>query len=101
MRGLLSPLLKLITFLVVTSFATYVLAATIANTSYGKTTTYKADFQDVNGLQLGDDVRIAGVRVGSITNIKIVKHNRRRWPSPCRRAGRCRSRPRRTCATAT
>lgn len=75
MRGLLSPLLKLVTFLVVTSFATYVLAATIANTSYGKTTSYKANFVDVNGLQLGDDVRIAGVRVGSITGIKIVNHN--------------------------
>ena len=37
MRGLLSPLIKLIAFLVVTSFATYVLAATIANTSYGAT----------------------------------------------------------------
>ncbi|MEP7019854.1 MAG: MCE family protein [Pseudonocardiales bacterium] len=78
MRGLLSPLLKLITFLVITSFATYVLAATIANTSYGSTTTYQANFQDVNGLQLGDDVRVAGVRVGSVTNIKIVDHNRAR-----------------------
>jgi phospholipid/cholesterol/gamma-HCH transport system substrate-binding protein len=75
MRGLLSPLLKLIIFLVVTSLATYVLAATIANTSFGSTTSYQADFQDVIGLQLGDDVRIAGVRVGSITDIKIVKHN--------------------------
>jgi phospholipid/cholesterol/gamma-HCH transport system substrate-binding protein len=75
MRGLLAPLLKLITFLVITSLATYVLAATIANTSYGSTTSYRADFQDVIGLQLGDDVRIAGVRVGSITDIKIVKHN--------------------------
>jgi len=75
MRGLLSPLLKLITFLVVTSSATYVLAATIANTTYGSTATYKADFQDVNGLQLGDDVRIAGVRVGSITDIKLVRHD--------------------------
>lgn len=78
MRGLLSSLLKLITFLVITSFATYVLAATIANTSYGSTTTYQANFQDVNGLQLGDDVRIAGVRVGSVTDIKIVNHNRAR-----------------------
>jgi len=75
MRGLLSPLLKLITFLVVTSFATYVLAATIANTSFGKTTSYKAQFTDVIGLQLGDDVRIAGVRVGTITDIKVVDHN--------------------------
>lgn len=75
MRGLLSPLIKLVAFLVVTSFATYVLAATIANTSYGATTTYRAYFTDVNGLNLGDDVRVAGVRVGTVSGISIVRHN--------------------------
>lgn len=75
MRGVLSPLIKLIVFLVVTAFATYVLGATIANSSYGATRTYRADFSDASGLQVGDDVRIAGVRVGSISNIKIVKHD--------------------------
>ena len=39
MRGLLAPLIKLIAFLIVTAMATYVLAATIANTSSGSTTT--------------------------------------------------------------
>ena len=75
MRGILAPLIKLIVFLVVTAFATYVLGATIANSSYGATKTYRADFSDASGLQVGDDVRIAGVRVGSISDIKIVKHN--------------------------
>ncbi|PZS13975.1 MAG: MCE family protein [Pseudonocardiales bacterium] len=75
MRGLLAPLIKLVVFLVVTSFATYVLAATIANTSYGATKSYKAVFTDVAGLSLGDDVRIAGVRVGTVKDIKIVKHD--------------------------
>jgi phospholipid/cholesterol/gamma-HCH transport system substrate-binding protein len=75
MRGLLAPLLKLIAFLVVTSAATYVLAATIANTSFGATTTYKADFTSVQGLNVGDDVRIAGVRVGTVSGISIVRHN--------------------------
>lgn len=75
MRGLLSPLIKLVVFLVVTAFATYVLGATIANSSYGATNTYKAIFTNAAGLTTGDDVRIAGVRVGSVTGIKIVKHN--------------------------
>lgn len=75
MRGLLSPLIKLSVFLVVTAFATYVLGATIANTSYGTTRSYKAIFTDVAGLSIGDDVRIAGVRVGTVKNIKIVKHD--------------------------
>jgi phospholipid/cholesterol/gamma-HCH transport system substrate-binding protein len=76
MRGLLSPLIKLIVFLIVTTFATYVLAATIANTAYGSTHSYKAIFKDVAGLSVGDDVRISGVRVGTIKSIKIVNHNR-------------------------
>jgi phospholipid/cholesterol/gamma-HCH transport system substrate-binding protein len=75
MRGLLSPLIKLIVFLVITTFATYVLGATIANTSYGSTVSYRADFSDAAGLDIGDDVRIAGVRVGSVMGIKIVNHN--------------------------
>lgn len=75
MRGLLAPLIKLIAFLVVTSAATYVLAATIANTSFGSTQNYKADFTDAQGLNVGDDVRIAGVRVGTVSSISIVRHN--------------------------
>ena len=51
MRGLLAPLIKLIVFLLVTSAATYVLAVTIANTSFGDTRTYKADFTDAPGSQ--------------------------------------------------
>ena len=74
-RGFIAPLIKLAIFLVVTSFATYVLATTIANTSYGATTTYKADFTDVSNLQVGDDVRIAGVRVGTVSNVSIVKQD--------------------------
>lgn len=75
MRGLVSPLIKLVVFLIVTTFATYVLATTIANTSYGSTYSYKADFTDASGLQVGDDVRIAGVRVGSVSDIAIVDHD--------------------------
>jgi phospholipid/cholesterol/gamma-HCH transport system substrate-binding protein len=75
MRGVISPLIKLVVFLIVTAFATYVLGTTIANSSYGATHSYSADFRDVSGLTVGDDVRIAGVRVGSITGIKIVQHN--------------------------
>jgi phospholipid/cholesterol/gamma-HCH transport system substrate-binding protein len=72
-RGLLAPLIKLVIFLVVTLLLTYVLAATIANQSFGSTKSYKADFTDVTGLDTGDDVRIAGVRVGTVESIKIVR----------------------------
>ena len=75
MRGLLAPLIKLIAFLLVTFAATYVLAATISNTAYGSTKTYHAMFTDTEGLSNGDDVRIAGVRVGTISGIKLVKNH--------------------------
>jgi phospholipid/cholesterol/gamma-HCH transport system substrate-binding protein len=74
-RGLLSPLVKLVVFLIITTIATYILGATIANTSYGSTNTYKALIDDVAGLTSGDDVRVAGVRVGTVEGIKIVDHN--------------------------
>jgi phospholipid/cholesterol/gamma-HCH transport system substrate-binding protein len=73
MRGLLAPLTKLVTFLVVTAFATYVLAATITNASFGRSTSYHAIFHDATGLLVGDDVRVSGVRVGTISGIKLVR----------------------------
>ncbi|HJQ44652.1 MAG TPA: MlaD family protein [Jatrophihabitantaceae bacterium] len=72
-RKFVAPLIKLIIFLVITALATFILGETIANSSYGSTNTYKAAFSDVTGLQIGDDVRIAGVRVGTVQNIQIEK----------------------------
>jgi phospholipid/cholesterol/gamma-HCH transport system substrate-binding protein len=62
---------KLLVFIVVTTLATGVLAVTIGNISFGRHTDYKAVFSDVTGLSKGDDVRIAGVRVGSVEDIAI------------------------------
>lgn len=73
MRGLLSPLIKLVAFLVVTTMATYVLAATITNAGFGKTVSYHGLFHDATGLLVGDDVRVSGVRVGTIKGIKLVR----------------------------
>ena len=73
MRGLLAPLIKLVAFLVITVLVTYVLAVTISNQSFGSVHSYKANFTDVTGLNEGDDVRIAGVRVGTVDSIKILK----------------------------
>jgi phospholipid/cholesterol/gamma-HCH transport system substrate-binding protein len=78
--GLIAPLIKLVVFLVVTTLATYVLAATIANTNFGSTYSYHAYFTDASGLESGDDVRIAGVRVGTVSSIKIVKNKSKTDP---------------------
>jgi phospholipid/cholesterol/gamma-HCH transport system substrate-binding protein len=72
-----SSLIKLIVFIVVTVLATGVLAATIGNFRFGGSTTYKALFSDATGLMKGDDVRIAGVRVGEIDGISVTRRRDR------------------------
>jgi phospholipid/cholesterol/gamma-HCH transport system substrate-binding protein len=71
-RGLFAPLTKLIVFTVVIALATGLVALTIANVTLTATTRYLARFTDVSGLLVGDDVRIAGVRVGSVDSIELV-----------------------------
>lgn len=65
--------IKLTIFVVVTSVATGVLAMTISNMRFKDTVKYKAVFTDVTGLLDNDDVRVAGVRVGQIENVKLHK----------------------------
>jgi phospholipid/cholesterol/gamma-HCH transport system substrate-binding protein len=72
MRGMTGPLIKLIIFALVTIMASYVLISTITNAGYGAQVTYRAQFSDVTGLVDGDEVRIAGVRVGQITSIGLA-----------------------------
>jgi phospholipid/cholesterol/gamma-HCH transport system substrate-binding protein len=67
----LSAFIKLVVFAVVTTFITLILAFTIANGSTSGGVTYKAEFTDVTSLLPGDDVRIAGVRVGQVKQIKV------------------------------
>jgi phospholipid/cholesterol/gamma-HCH transport system substrate-binding protein len=71
-RGVLAPLTKLIVFTVVTALATGLLALTIANATLTSKSGYLARFTDVSGLLVGDDVRIAGVRVGSVDSVELV-----------------------------
>ena len=66
-----SALIKLIVFGVVTLIATGLLATTIGNFRFGGTSDYRAVFSDVTGLLAGDDIRIAGVRVGSVEKIEV------------------------------
>ncbi|MGZ6791454.1 MAG: MCE family protein [Mycobacteriales bacterium] len=71
----LSAGIKLIIFMVVTSLLTLTLAATIGNFGGGPTTTYHAEFTDVTGLLPGNEVRIAGVRVGKVAKVALAKDN--------------------------
>ena len=71
LRGMAGPLVKLVIFGLVTVLASYVLISTITNAGYGEQLTYRAQFTDVAGLVEGDEVRIAGVRVGQVTHIGL------------------------------
>ncbi|MQA12102.1 MAG: MCE family protein [Pseudonocardiaceae bacterium] len=72
MRGVTGPLTKLIVFIVVTVLSTGVLGITIANANLSAANGYQARFADATQLLPGDDVRIAGVRVGQVTDVRVV-----------------------------
>ena len=78
MRSVTGPLVKLLIFVVVTVVATAVLGFTIANVDFNPTDGYSARFSDVTSLQVGDDVRIAGVKVGEVEQISVVDRRQAR-----------------------
>ena len=69
-------LVKLLVFVVVTSLATAVLVVTIGNLSFGKSRDYQAEFTDATGVNKGDDIRVAGVRVGTVDEVEIIDRTR-------------------------
>jgi phospholipid/cholesterol/gamma-HCH transport system substrate-binding protein len=64
-------LVRLLIFMITTGLATSVLVITIGNLSFGATKTYKAVFSDATGVVNGDDIRIAGVKVGTVKDIQV------------------------------
>lgn len=66
-----AAVVKLLAFVVVTLTTTFLVAITIANQDGLATRNYKAIFSDVTGLQAGDDVRIAGVKVGRVNYLRV------------------------------
>src|SRR3954471_5831688 len=69
----LGAFIKLMAFALVTVLATFVLAVTISNRTFGGSPkTYSAMFTDVTGLLPGDSVRAAGVRVGTVKSIEVA-----------------------------
>ena len=66
------PLVKLIIFIVATTMATGVLVVLIGNITFQSSHDYKAVFTDATGVNKGDDIRIAGVKVGSVKKVEVV-----------------------------
>ena len=69
-------LVKLLVFMVVTTLATSVLVVTIGNLDFGTSREYQAEFTDATGVVKGDDIRIAGVKVGTVKDVEIVDRTR-------------------------
>jgi phospholipid/cholesterol/gamma-HCH transport system substrate-binding protein len=68
-------LIKLSLFLALAAVVTVWVAAVTAEYRPGGRETYVAIFDDVSGLTPGDDVRIAGVDVGKVTEIEVQPDN--------------------------
>jgi phospholipid/cholesterol/gamma-HCH transport system substrate-binding protein len=65
------PLIGLSAFMVVALTLTWLVYATLRRDVAGPTAPYSAVFSDVYGLRVGDDVRMAGVRVGRVESIDL------------------------------
>jgi phospholipid/cholesterol/gamma-HCH transport system substrate-binding protein len=74
-RSLVGPIVKSLVFVLVTAFATAMLAVSISGPGVGDTAGYNALFTDTTGLTTGDSVRIAGVKVGQVDSITVYRHN--------------------------
>ncbi|MFC6011596.1 MCE family protein [Nocardia lasii] len=69
------PLIGFSLFALVSILVTVVVWNTLARAVPGDTRKYTAIFTDVLGLRSGDDVRMAGVRVGKVSKIELDDNN--------------------------
>ncbi|MBY8858876.1 MCE family protein [Nocardia sp. CA2R105] len=69
------PLIGFGVFAIVSVLVTVTIWNTLARSVSGSTTSYSATFSDVLGLRPGDDVRMAGVRVGKVDKIDLDKQH--------------------------
>ena len=72
----ISAAIKLGFFFAFTGISTLILAITLSNGSFGDRDQYKAVFTDVTGMAKGDDIRIAGVAVGSVSKVEIIDRDK-------------------------
>jgi phospholipid/cholesterol/gamma-HCH transport system substrate-binding protein len=71
MTGLRLIAAKFAAFAVVSGLLMVLLVNTMQNGVSGDTVEYTAEFVDVSGLRVGDDVKAAGVRVGQVKKIEV------------------------------
>lgn len=75
MTGLRSTLVKFVVFATIAVMLFALLWTTMSNSVPGEKRTWTARFTAVAGLRTGDDVRVAGVKVGRVEEIKVVDND--------------------------
>ena len=75
MRLKRTTIIGLALFLAFSIVVTWMVFATLQRNISGPTTSYSAIFSDVSGLVEGDDVRVAGVRVGRVDSVELTPAN--------------------------
>ena len=70
--GFRSIVVKFSLFALIAALLGYLLVNTMLHGLSGDTRSFKAEFADVSGLRVGDDVRVAGVRVGRVQSVEIT-----------------------------
>ena len=75
MKGTRSTRLKFTVFSTVSLLLFVGLFRIMSNTVDGETQTWRALFTQVSGLRPGDDVRVAGVRVGRVEAVEVVDND--------------------------
>jgi phospholipid/cholesterol/gamma-HCH transport system substrate-binding protein len=66
------PVISFAVFMATAVAMTWMVFATLQREVAGPTNTYSAIFTDVSGMAPGDDVRVAGVRVGRVDKIDLA-----------------------------
>ena len=72
MRRYRRPVIGFAVFMATAVAMTWMVFATLQREVAGPTNTYSAIFTDVSGMAPGDDVRVAGVRVGRVDKIDLA-----------------------------
>lgn len=71
MTGLKTIAVKFAAFAILSGLLGLMLTNTMLNGLDGDSREYSAQFVEVSGLRPGDDIKVAGVRVGQVTDIKV------------------------------
>lgn len=73
MTGFKVTAAKVLIFTTICAIIFVMLWNTMRNVVDGDTNTWKARFTSASGLRAGDDVRVAGVKVGRVESVEVVK----------------------------